>query len=254
MMAAFNCGTFAPGSAFFKPKLRFSTRVPLSPALRIVLRWMSLLLAVLMGGSICTIFAKTKWVTPLLPLPVSDSFVVLQVLFQFEHADADAPPSTPPAPVSSLTFSMGTAVDPVLISGSNNGSIAVWNLNKRQLQHLLPTAHEAPVTALHFLPATSLFVSVGADNACYQWAMDANDARPQILRQRTGHKAPPTRIRYYHGVSGGGGGGGAIVATHAGGGDASVCEMLSLGSDKTVRMFHTALEKQNRELSQGTFL
>ncbi|MDR3738214.1 MAG: hypothetical protein P4L40_04255 [Terracidiphilus sp.] len=29
------------------------------------------------------------------------------------------------------------------------------------------------------------------------------------------------------------------------------CEVLSAGSDKSFRVFHTALDRQNRELSQG---
>ena len=41
------------------------------------------------------------------------------------------------------------------------------------------------------------------------------------------------------------------VATLASGGDAVACEMLSTGRDRTLRMFHSALDRQNREMSQG---
>ncbi len=41
------------------------------------------------------------------------------------------------------------------------------------------------------------------------------------------------------------------IGTVASGADAMACEVLSAGGDKSLRMFHTALDRQNRELSQG---
>jgi U3 small nucleolar RNA-associated protein 21 len=77
----------------------------------------------------------------------------------------------------------------------------------------------------------------------YQWAIDAVDGVPKVVRSRVGHSQPPVRVRHYRSCN--------TVATMASGADAVACEVLSASRDRSLRMFHTALDRQNRELSQG---
>ena len=89
-----------------------------------------------------------------------------------------------------------------------------------------------------------MLISTGSrDNAIYQWNIDAVDGTPKLLRSRVGHSAPPVLVRHYRSSN--------TVATLSSGGDAIACEILSAARDRTLRMFHSALDRQNRELSQG---
>jgi len=85
-----------------------------------------------------------------------------------------------------------------------------------------------------------VFVTTGSDNALKQWSLDNLDGTPRLVRSRTGHKQPPRRIRYR-----------ACDTTVADSASAHVHEILSAGADRQLRVFHAALERQNRELSQG---
>ena len=165
-----------------------------------------------------------------------------QTITRFRHADADA--AAVSGRVTALTFCTDPLRPPVLLSASEAGSLAVWDLDANSLHTLVPMAHDGPVSGAVFLPGKAVFVTAGAqDNTLKQWALDTLDGNPKLVRTRQGHKAPPSIIRHYRTS--------ALAATAASGADASVCEVLSAGQDRAVRMFHTALERQNCELSQG---
>jgi U3 small nucleolar RNA-associated protein 21 len=146
--------------------------------------------------------------------------------------------------VSSIAFcSENALLGPVLASGSEDGAIALWDLNGKRLRHFLPSAHDLQtVSFLSFVPRQPCLVSAGADNALRIWSVDRLDGSLRLLRSRCGHIAPPRIIRYY---------GDSSVNELSSGSDARVCEIASAGADRTLRVFHTAIERQNREISQG---
>ncbi|RLN46233.1 hypothetical protein BBJ29_007619 [Phytophthora kernoviae] len=140
----------------------------------------------------------------------------------------------------------GTSTTPLVVSGSNSGDIAVWNLQTKRLESVIPAAHDGAVVSLQFLANEPLLLSSGADNSIKLWIFDhLNGGTARLLKSREGHHAPPTRIRYY---------GNNTLATMADGADGTCCQILSAGQDRAFRVFHTAREQQSRELSQGPIL
>ena len=55
---------------------------------------------------------------------------------------------------------------PILATGSSNGSIASWDLSKAgRLLHVNREAHELGVTGLEFVPGQQLLISSSGDNS-----------------------------------------------------------------------------------------
>jgi WD40 repeat protein len=55
---------------------------------------------------------------------------------------------------------------PILATGSSNGSIASWDLSKGgRLLHVNREAHEQGVTGLEFVPGQQLLISSSGDNS-----------------------------------------------------------------------------------------
>ena len=147
--------------------------------------------------------------------------------------------------VTSLSFRTDAAKIPLLVSGTESGDLNVWNLRAKRLEWNLPLAHDGRVSSVIFLPNQPVMVSSGADNSVKMWIFDQPDGSARLLKSREGHKAPPTRIRFY---------GGNTLATMADGADGMSCQLLSAGQDRAFRVFHTAREQMSRELSQGPLL
>jgi U3 small nucleolar RNA-associated protein 21 len=154
--------------------------------------------------------------------------------------------------ITSLSFSSGNALAlPLLASTTEAGALALWNLETQALAALLPYSHSGEITHAEFLPGQPTLLTVGGgDNSLRQWALDKLDGRPRLLRSRSGHTAPPRRIRYFAtpGTASNYG-----DAAHGGGSSdpAAACELVSAGADRRVRCFHTARDVLNCELSQG---
>lgn len=110
---------------------------------------------------------------------------------------------------------------------------------------MIKAAHESRVSSLYFLPREPLLVSSGVDNSLKMWIFDAADGSARLLKSREGHTAPPRRIRYYGNVT---------MASMGEGADATGCQILSAGSDRSLRVFNTARDSQSREMSQGPLL
>lgn len=121
---------------------------------------------------------------------------------------------------------------PVLATGGSAGSIAFWDLDRRELIGMLPDAHDAPVTSLAFLAGEPVLVSAAADNSVKMWVFDnaADPGAARLLRMRTGHAKPPTRVAYY-------GEEGRL--------------MLSAAQDRSLRLFSALRDQQCVEFSQG---
>ena len=101
-----------------------------------------------------------------------------------------------------------------MATGSLLGHIAVWDLDERKLSSIQHDAHRGAVTGLQFIAEQPLLVTSSADNSvkvrmywergqndpvCHTqtWIFDQSDGSARLLRQREGHSAPPTLVRFY---------------------------------------------------------
>ncbi|XP_063744839.1 WD repeat-containing protein 36 isoform X2 [Eleginops maclovinus] len=132
-------------------------------------------------------------------------------------------------PISSLAFR--TDGSPILASGSPQGHIAFWDLERRQLVTQQRHAHSTAVAAATFLHGEPLLITNGADNAIKVWIFDQEGGGARLLRCRQGHSAPPTTIRH-HGNDG--------------------KNILSAGQDGTLQSFSTVHERFNKNLGHGS--
>ncbi|XP_044030741.1 WD repeat-containing protein 36 [Siniperca chuatsi] len=132
-------------------------------------------------------------------------------------------------PISSLAFR--TDGPPIVASGSPQGHIAFWDLERRQLVTQQRHAHSTAVAAATFLHGEPLLVTNGADNAIKVWIFDQEGGGARLLRRRQGHSAPPTTI-HHHGNDG--------------------KNILSAGQDGTLQSFSTVHERFNKNLGHGS--
>ncbi|XP_037548323.1 WD repeat-containing protein 36 [Nematolebias whitei] len=132
-------------------------------------------------------------------------------------------------PVSTLAFR--TDGPPIVASGSPQGHIAFWDLERRQLVNQQRHAHRTAVAGATFLHGEPLLVTNGADNAIKVWIFDQEGGGARLLRCRQGHSAPPTTIRH-HGNDG--------------------KNILSAGQDGTLQSFSTVHERFNKNLGHGS--
>ncbi|XP_074546401.1 WD repeat-containing protein 36 [Halichoeres trimaculatus] len=132
-------------------------------------------------------------------------------------------------PVSSLAFR--TDGPPVMASGSPQGHIAFWDLERRQLVTQHSNAHSTAIAAATFLHGEPLLVTNGGDNAIKVWIFDQEGGGARLLRSRQGHSAPPTTI-CHHGSDG--------------------KNILSAGQDGTLQSFSTVHERFNKNLGHGS--
>eukprot|EP00899_Mesostigma_viride_P001417 jgi/Mesvir1/11276/Mv01072-RA.2 len=139
---------------------------------------------------------------------------------QFRHAAS--------GPVTSVSFR--TDGQPIMATGGRSGIVNLWDLAAQKLAAVLKDAHGAPVVRVHFLRQEPVLVTSGADNSIKMFIFDSADGEARLLRFRSGHYAPPTRVRYY-------GGSGRLL--------------LSAGRDRAFRVFAVGADQQSREMSQG---
>lgn len=184
-----------------------------------------------------------------------------KVLFSFKQDEGT---------VTSLTFRTDSGAEkfPYMISGTNDGRLHVWNLGtpssnvnenivlndykmnsrtnlERKLQSTVDDAHLASVSKVHFLHGEPIMISSSLDNSIKIWIFDNPDGTMRLLRSREGHTGNPLKIRYY---------GARTNSTMRENTQATNCEVVSAGSDGTIRLFNTAIESQNREMSQRRIL
>uniref|UniRef100_A0A8D3CG43 Small-subunit processome Utp21 domain-containing protein n=1 Tax=Scophthalmus maximus TaxID=52904 RepID=A0A8D3CG43_SCOMX len=131
-------------------------------------------------------------------------------------------------PISWLAFR--TDGPPIVASGSPQGHIAFWDLERRQLVAQQRHAHSTAIAAATFLHGEPLLVTNGADNAIKVWIFDQEGGGARLLRSRQGHSAPPTTI-HHHGNDG--------------------KNILSAGQDGTLQSFSTVHERFNKNLGHG---
>uniref|UniRef100_A0AAX7UBG7 Small-subunit processome Utp21 domain-containing protein n=1 Tax=Astatotilapia calliptera TaxID=8154 RepID=A0AAX7UBG7_ASTCA len=131
-------------------------------------------------------------------------------------------------PITSLSFR--TDGPPIVASGSPQGHIAFWDLERHQLVTQHRHAHRTSIAGATFLQGEPILVTNGADNAIKVWIFDQEGGGARLLRIRQGHSAPPTTI-HHHGNDG--------------------KNILSAGQDGTLQSFSTVHERFNKNLGHG---
>uniref|UniRef100_A0A8C2FW79 WD repeat domain 36 n=1 Tax=Cyprinus carpio TaxID=7962 RepID=A0A8C2FW79_CYPCA len=132
-------------------------------------------------------------------------------------------------PVTALSFR--TDGHPIMASGSPIGHIGLWDLEEKKLVSQMRDAHTTAIAGLTFLQNEPLLITNGADNAIRVWIFDVAGGDGRLLRHRTGHSAPPTKIKHN---------------------DQSGLNILSAGQDGTLQSFSTVHERFNKSLGHGT--
>ncbi len=123
----------------------------------------------------------------------------------------------------------------------NNSSISL----ERKLDSVIEDAHSGRISKIHFLHGEPILITSSVDNSIKMWIFDSPDGSARLLRSRSGHSGFPTKIRYY---------GGLTNASKSDNPDGFSCELISAGSDSTLRLFNTAIDSQNVEMSQKPML
>ena len=167
--------------------------------------------------------------------------------------------------VSSISFRTDSASQrfPFMVTGSMDGRLCIWNLGvatstdensdteddkirlERKLEYILEEAHDGAIGKVTFLYGEPIMISSSVDNSIKVWIFDAPDGSARLLKSRSGHSGYPLRLRYYGGITN---------ISMRDNSDASSCELISAGSDGSIRLFNTALESHNREFSQKPIL
>jgi U3 small nucleolar RNA-associated protein 21 len=126
-----------------------------------------------------------------------------------------------------------------------DGSNSIDYIIERKLQYIIDDAHMNTISKIEFLYGEPILTSCSHDNSIKIWIFDSPDGSARLLRSRQGHCGYPLRIRYYGGITN--------MSIHTAT-DAHDCEILSCGTDQTLRLFNSVLENQNREFSQKIIL
>lgn len=119
-----------------------------------------------------------------------------------------------------------------MISGSNLGHMAVWNLEEKRLVAQLRDAHSGSVDGMHALQFEPLMVTSSGDNSIKVWIFDMSDGSARMLRQRHGHSQPPIKIRFH---------------------DQNGQKILSSGLDSVLMSFSTEHDSKNKSLGRASF-
>lgn len=116
---------------------------------------------------------------------------------------------------------------PYLVTASDVGHLMIWNLERKRLSSQIRNAHDGSISKCQFLRNEGVLITSGLDNSIKIWSMNQSDGGGSLLSQRTGHRMPPSQIKFY-GTKG--------------------FNLLSAGRDSTLKMFHIYSERLNRNL------
>lgn len=129
-------------------------------------------------------------------------------------------------------ISFRTDGNPVMVTGSEQGHVALWDLKERRLSSQLRNAHRGPVNGIRCLPNEPLMVTSSVDNTLKMWIFDLPDGGARLLRLREGASKPPLMARFH----------GALGDT-----------ILTAGEDSVMRTFSTVTDILNKSLGQASW-
>lgn len=121
---------------------------------------------------------------------------------------------------------------PIMITGSEMGHIAQWDLQERKLASQVRNAHDSAVAGIACFPNEPLMVTNSRDNTVKIWIFDMLDRGGRLLKFRDGHSAPPLSIRF-HGSFGG--------------------KVITAGEDSCMRIFHKMNNVLSSNLGQASY-
>lgn len=107
-------------------------------------------------------------------------------LFSFE-SDINA--------ISHISFQTDGNVNSVAFCGGNT-DIMVLDLDHRSLTCAV-NAHSGRISGIAFLPGRPILVTAGADNKIGMWVFDLPDGSGRLLKSRSGHFAPISKLRFF---------------------------------------------------------
>lgn len=119
---------------------------------------------------------------------------------------------------------------PVMVTASEIGHVALWDLKERCLVTQLRDAHSGPVSGITCLPNEPLMVTSSSDNSLKMWIFDLPDGGARMLKSCEGHSAPPLFARFYGSLGN---------------------SILSAGEDSSMRVFSTMTDALNKSLGKA---
>ena len=122
---------------------------------------------------------------------------------------------------------------PVMVTGSEIGHVAIWNLKEKNLISQIRDAHNGPVLGLKCLLNEPLLITSSPDNTLKMWIFDLPDGGARLLKIQDGHSAPPLFARFHGSL-----------------GDS----ILSAGEDSSMRLFSTVTDIVNRSLGRASYV
>ncbi len=125
---------------------------------------------------------------------------------------------------------------PTLVSGDSAGMLAVWDLAKRKMVALIKSAHRGGgggVASVSFFAGEPVMVSAGtSDNSLKMWIFDSEDGSARLLRERSGHSAPPRVLLFVE-----------QETILSGGGDGAVRRISVIQDQRSVELSQKPLKK-----------
>ena len=160
-----------------------------------------------------------------------------KTIAKFKHHDSSG--------VAAISFRTDAYSPSTLASASDKGAVYVWDLDERELHATIRDAHGGAIVGMQYYANEPILLTTGADNALKMWIFDKSGGDARLLKERSGHRLPPTRIRYY---------GGELKDELEIGGNGRCNQLLSASRDRSFRVINTHVEHQSVEMSQGHIL
>jgi U3 small nucleolar RNA-associated protein 21 len=130
-----------------------------------------------------------------------------------------------------VRISFRTDGPPVMVSTSELGHMAVWDIENRRLLTQMRNVHEGSITGCSFVFQEALLITSSSDNSLKVWRFDQSDGKGELLRKLQGHTLPPTKIDFYSPTS------------HY---------IVSAAGDSTIRLFSIFTERANKSLGAAS--
>jgi U3 small nucleolar RNA-associated protein 21 len=137
--------------------------------------------------------------------------------------------------ILSITFSSSEQIGTSLLASSDiSGKIAIWDLNRNEIQYVLNCKNHYNFNCVKFINNEPILMSTsGDDNSIKLFLFERESKIPKLLKQRKGHNQNPHLIRFY-------------------GEDGK--NILSASQDGSLRRISIINEQQNQEFSSKVCL